>query len=470
MSSTPDPMPRVAVVLAAGQGRRMHSALPKPLHPVAGRAMVLRVLDAARAAGCDRLVVVVGHGADTMRAAVRDAFADGPQAPVFVEQREQLGTGHALQQAERAIEDAATVLVLSGDVPLVRPATLESLAARCEATGRDALAVATVAEPGRLGRVIADDGRLVRIVEAADASEDELEIHSINAGLYALRAPEIFEALRNVQPNNAQGEIYLTDALHMAVATGEPPTLIELADASEAWGVNNRRQLAAAHRRLIDRHLNALADRGVTVLDPATTTVEPEVEIGRDTTLHPGTTVLGASRVGSGCTLHHGAWLRDTTLGDDVEIQPYCVLDGSRLEAATSTGPFARLRPGSVLETMARVGTFVETKNTTLEAGAKANHLAYLGDATIGADSNVGAGVVTCNYDGRRKHRTEVGREAFVGSDTMLVAPVRIGDGAYTGAGSVITKDVPDGALAVGRARQRTIEGWAATRRDDLDD
>jgi bifunctional UDP-N-acetylglucosamine pyrophosphorylase/glucosamine-1-phosphate N-acetyltransferase len=451
----------VAVVLAAGKGTRMRSALPKVLHQAAGRPLLGWVLAAARAAGCSELVVVVGHGADAVRAAFPDADLR------FVEQLEQRGTGDALAQVAPLFAPGgalagppATLLVLSGDVPLVRPGTLSALAAR--AAGRwGAMAVAELERPGSLGRVIGAGDALERIVEAADATADVLAHRTVNAGLYALPAPAIFAYLARLEPNNAKGELYLTDALGAAALAGDEVALVALADPSEAAGINDRSELAAAHRVLLDRRSSELLAAGVTILEPARTTIEPGVTVGEDTLIHPDVTLLGTSAVGAGCLLHQGVWLRDSVLGDGVVVEPYSVLDGARVEARARVGPFARLRPGAVLGVGARVGNFVEVKNSRLGPGAKANHLAYVGDAEVGAGANIGAGVVTCNYDGHAKHRTTVGAGAFVGSDTMLVAPVEIGAGATTAAGSVITHDVPAGALGVARERQKNVAGWA---------
>jgi bifunctional UDP-N-acetylglucosamine pyrophosphorylase/glucosamine-1-phosphate N-acetyltransferase len=462
------PGSRVALILAAGQGTRMRSELPKVLHPVAGRPMLAWVLEAARQAGCAAIYVVVGHGAE----AVRQAF---PQEDLhWVLQAEQLGTGHAVLQAEGEIPAAAQVLILSGDVPLVRLKTLETLAQEAD-RGWGAMAVAELADPSRLGRVLVDSqGRLERIVEAADATAAELAVRCINAGLYALPAGRLFELLHEAGADNAQGEIYLTEALNRAAQAGHSVRLVHLEDPSEAWGVNTRQQLAQAHRRLVDRTLERLQEEGVTVLEPARTVVEPGVEVGRDSILHPASALLGSTRVGAGCIIHQGAWLRNSVLGDGVVVEPYTVMDGAQVGEGVKVGPFARLRPGAVLDRDVRVGNFVEVKNTHLHAGAKAGHLAYLGDSTVGAGANIGAGVVTCNYDGERKHRTEIGAGAFVGSDTMLVAPVTVGEGATTGAGSVITQDVPPGDLGVARSRQRNIPDWAerqgrAKNRDQRD-
>jgi bifunctional UDP-N-acetylglucosamine pyrophosphorylase/glucosamine-1-phosphate N-acetyltransferase len=451
--------PRIAVVLAAGKGTRLRSERPKVLHEVAGRPLLEWVLAAARGAGCRRLLVVVGHGADEVRRRVR-----GGDDVTWVEQREQLGTGHALAQAEPHVTGPAILVVLSGDVPLVRPATLERLIAAA-AAGWGALATAELAEPGGLGRILADEnGRIERIVEAADATAEELAIRRVNAGLYALPAPAVFDDLRRLGTDNAKGEHYLTDAMGLAVAAGRPVALVAV-EAAEALGVNDRRELAAVHRALLARRVDELMAAGVTVLEPARTVIEPGVEVGVDTVIHPGVALLGRTRIGAECVVHQGAWIRDSTIAAGVEVRPYSVLDGAEVAVGCSVGPFARLRPGSVLMDGAHVGNFVEMKKARLGAGAKASHLAYLGDATVGEGANIGAGVVTCNYDGVAKHPTEIGDGAFVGSDTMLVAPVKVGRGATTGAGSVITQDVPDGALAVGRARQRNIPDWPRRRK-----
>lgn len=445
---------RVAAILAAGKGTRMRSALPKVLHPVAGRPMLQWVIDSARAIGCERILIIVGHGADEVRAAVEgdDLY--------FVEQTEQLGTGHALAQVEPHVDTTSTLLVLSGDVPLVTAATLESLSSAAE-QGWGAMAVAELEEPGALGRVMARGNTLDRIVEASDASPEELQCPLINAGLYALPAPEIFDYLRRLNNDNAKGEFYLTDALGDAADEGRDLRLVQLDDVSEAFGVNDRKHLARVHRRLIQRHQSHLMDAGVTLLEPERTAIEPGVCIGQDTVIHPQVSLSGHTEIGSHCIIHQGAIIRDSKLADGVVVEPYSMIDRADVGPQCTVGPYARLRPASVLLTGARVGNFVELKKTRLGENSKASHLTYLGDATIGANSNIGAGVVTCNYDGVAKHRTEIGEGVFIGSDSMLVAPVEVADGATTAAGSVITQDVPAGSLAVGRARQRNVEGWA---------
>ncbi len=334
---------RVAVVLAAGQGQRMRSARPKVLHEAAGRPLLEWVVEAARGAGCAPILVVVGHGASEVRERL------GGRDLTWVLQAEQRGTGHALAQAEAHLPEPATVLVLSGDAPLVRPATLESLLTAA-ATGWGAMAVAELSEPGSLGRVLArSDGTLERIVEVADARPEELVIRRVNAGLYALPAPQIFADLDRLRPDNAKGEIYLTDALTAAAARGEAVRLVTLEDPSEALGVNTRQDLARVQRRFIERKLDQLMAAGVTILAPERTVVEPAACVGRDTVLHPGVSLLGHTRVGSGCILHQGAWVRDSRLADRVQVGPYSVLDGAEIEAGGQVPALARIGSASVL-------------------------------------------------------------------------------------------------------------------------
>jgi bifunctional UDP-N-acetylglucosamine pyrophosphorylase/glucosamine-1-phosphate N-acetyltransferase len=304
------------------------------------------------------------------------------------------------------------------------------------------------------------DHFLEKIVEAADATATEKMLRTVNAGIYVLPAKSIFGYLDQLQSNNAKGELYLTDALCAAAAEHDVGSLM-LEDWREALGVNTRHDLARVQRVLIRRHLDLLMDAGVTVYDPVRTVIEPSVTVGRDSEIHPGVTLAGATTVGEGCVIHSGAWIRDSMIADRVAVGPHSVLEGASVGPQASVGPFARLRPGADLGPEVRVGNFVEIKNARLERGVKAGHLAYLGDAEIGEESNIGAGTITCNYDGRKKHQTTIGRRAFIGSDTMLVAPVEVGDEAVTAAGSTITSDVPDGALGVGRGKQRNISGWS---------
>ncbi len=437
----------------------MRSGVPKVLHSVAGRPLLAHVIDSAVEAGCARVLVVVGHGSDAVREAA-ESFVPESVEIEWAEQAEQRGTGHAVQQVESQVAAADKLLILSGDAPLIRASSLKGLlASEC-----GALAVADVSEPGRLGRVLRrQDGSLDRIVEAADASSDELAITTVNAGFYALPAGPTFEALHGLDGDNAQGEIYLTDAVGALAATGGID-VVELEDPTEAWGVNDRRDLAAADRRWIERRLEELMRSGVTVYDPGSVRVEAGVEVGADTILHRGVVLRGATTVGRGCEIDVGCVVADSVLQDGATLGAYSSAQGAVLEAGAHAGPFARLRPGAVLGRGARVGNFVEIKNSKLGPGVKAGHLAYLGDAEIGADANIGAGTITCNFDGVRKSRTSIGEGAFIGSDTMLVAPVEVGDGAVTGAGSTITRDVPANALAVERAEQRTVKDWVGRR------
>lgn len=444
-----------AVILAAGGGERLRSERPKVLHRVGGRALVAWVVAAAREAGCAPIHLVVGSGAEEIRSVLEEEDLGGRDI-VWVEQRQQKGSGHALLMVREALRADTLTLVLSGDAPLVRPSTLRELQDRAR-DGWGSVAVADLDDPGSLGRVVQRNGRLERIVEAADAGERELAIRTVNAGHYALPTPAIFEWLEKLDTDNAQGEFYLTDAVS-AAARENPVACVRVKDASEVLGVNSRAELAAVQRVLYRRSVDALLEAGVTILDPESVWVDAGVTVGPDSVLHPGVTLLGASSVGRDCTVHTGVWMRDSLLADEVDVLPYSVLDGARVASRCSVGPFARLRPEAVLDEGARVGNFVEVKKSTLGPGVKASHLAYLGDTSVGAGANIGAGVITCNYDGKTKHRTVIGEGAFVGSDTILIAPVEVGAGGYIGAGSVITRDVPEETLAVGRARQKNIK------------
>ncbi len=421
-----------AVILAAGHSKRLRSEQPKVLHRVGGRPLVSWVVQAVRDVGCAPIVVVTGSGADEVRS-VLESEDGGADDIVRVEQAEPRGTGHALSMARESLRSEGLALVLPGDAPLVRPGTLRAL---LEAAGAGWGSVAVVG-----------DGTLAP--GADDAGHD--------AGPWALPVPEIFDWLDKADAANAGGESHLTDAVS-AAAREQPVAAVRVEDASEVLRVKSRADLAAVQRVFYRRSVDALLAAGVTVLDPESAWIDAGVTVGADSILHPGVTLLGASSVGSGCTVHAGAWIRDSVLADGVEVLPYSVLDGARVAADCTIGPFARLRPEAVLEDGAKVGNFVEVKKATLGPGVKASHLAYLGDASVGAGANIGAGVITCNYDGKKKSRTVIGEGAFVGSDCILVAPVEVGAGAYTGAGSVITKDVPEESLAVGRARQKNIK------------
>jgi bifunctional UDP-N-acetylglucosamine pyrophosphorylase/glucosamine-1-phosphate N-acetyltransferase len=449
------------VVLAAGEGKRFRSALPKPLHPLAGRPLLWHVLAAAAPLKADRTVVVVGNAADQVTAAV-EGFDLGPVR--FAVQSAQRGTGDALAAALPLLDAAGDVLVLSGDTPLVSPALLEGLLER----HRSARAAATLLtcvldDPDGYGRVLRDGaGAVTGVVEQRDATPAQRAIGEVNAGMYVFRRAAL-DRLAELRPDNDQGECYLPDLVPL-VLTGGGGVATHPGPEEEVRGVNDRVELAEAGAVLRLRLLERLMLAGVTVVDPASTYVDADVEVGQDTVLAPLTFLEAGTRVGSRCRLGPNVRLVGCTVGDDATVAQSVALQ-STIGPRAVVGPFASLRPGSELGEASKVGTFVEVKQSTIGPGSKVPHLSYVGDADIGARVNVGAGTVFVNYDGVDKHRTSVGDGAFIGSDTMLVAPVTIGDGAQTAAGSTITKNVPADALAIERSDQRTIEGWAARRR-----
>ncbi|MFL6187875.1 MAG: bifunctional UDP-N-acetylglucosamine diphosphorylase/glucosamine-1-phosphate N-acetyltransferase GlmU [Actinomycetes bacterium] len=449
------------VVLAAGEGKRFRSALPKPLHPVAGRPLLWHVLAAAAPLKADRTVVVVGNGADRVTAAV-EGFDLGPVD--FAVQADQRGTGDALAAAVGLLDGDGDVLVLSGDTPLVSTALLEGLldahrSARATAT----LLTCTLEDPTGYGRILRDAGGAVTgMVEERDATPAQRRLPEVGAGMYVFRRPAL-DGLAELRPDNDQGEYYLPDLVPLVLAGGGRVATLE-GPAAEARGVNDRVELAEAEAVLRRRLLERLMLAGVTVVDPATTYVEVDVEVGQDSVLAPLTFLEAGTRVGARCRLGPNVRLVGCTVGDDATVTQ-TVAVSSAIGPRALVGPFVSLRPGSDLREASKAGTFVEVKNSTVGPGSKVPHLSYVGDADIGAGVNIGAGTVFVNYDGISKHRTTVGDGAFIGSDTMLVAPVTVGNGAQTAAGSTITKDVPPDALAIERSDQRTIEGWAARRR-----
>lgn len=441
------------VILAAGQGTRMQSMLPKVLHPVAGKALLAHVVDTALALAPTRLHVVTGHGAQSVREAM-----DGYDIH-WVEQAEQLGTGHAVLQALPRIDPASTVLVLYGDVPLTLEGTLRELVAL--ASDGPALLTAELAEPAGYGRILRDDsGALVGVVEDKDASEAQRAIREINTGLLAAPCADLADYLPRVGNDNRQGEYYLPDVLSLAVGEGRSVASCTATDELEILGVNDRVQLAAVEREYQRRATEALMRGGATLADPArvdirgAVTCEPDVFIDINA-LFEGRVHLGrGARIGANCVL------RDVRVGENADIHPMSHLEEAEVGDGCSVGPFARLRPGTVLAAKARVGNFVETKQATLGPGSKVNHLSYIGDCDMGGGVNIGAGTITCNYDGVNKHKTEIGDGVFVGSNSTLVAPLSIQRDGFVGAGSTVTKPVGEGELAVGRARQRNINGW----------
>jgi bifunctional UDP-N-acetylglucosamine pyrophosphorylase/glucosamine-1-phosphate N-acetyltransferase len=458
--------PLSAVVLAAGEGTRMRSSLPKVLHPLCGRPMVLHVVDTLLALPLQRVVVVVGHEAEAVTKAIQDGI--DTDVPVeFVEQRVQRGTGDATSVALTAFSDAIDdddVIVCSADIPLLRPETLAALAAEHRhADAAASLLTAVLDDPTGYGRIVRDGrGGVARIVEQADATPDELTITEVNPSIYCFRRTYLSPALRRVSPENAQGEYYLTDVVEVLRGTGHTVLAIPAADPTETRGVNDRAQLADAEAVLRDRINTAWMKAGVTMVDPARTYVDATVELAPDVRLLPGTILEGRTVIGSGAVIGPDARLVDTVVADGAEIES-SVLRSVTVGADVHVGPFAHLRPGTVLARHARVGSFVETKNADVGEGAKLPHLSYVGDAEVGPGANVGAGTITANYDGRDKHRTKIGSGARTGSNSVLVAPVELGDGACTGAGAVVTRDVPADALAIG-VPARIVEGWAKVR------
>ncbi|WP_374379833.1 bifunctional UDP-N-acetylglucosamine diphosphorylase/glucosamine-1-phosphate N-acetyltransferase GlmU [Pseudomonas fluvialis] len=441
------------VILAAGQGTRMRSALPKVLHEVAGKSMLGHVIDTARALAPRKIHVVIGHGAEQVRQrlAAEDIH--------FVLQAEQLGTGHAVAQAMPQV-DADKVLILYGDVPLTR---VETLAALLQQVNEQQLGLLTVqlADPSGYGRIIRDAaGEVQAIVEHKDASEAQRAIREGNTGILAVPGKRLGEWLGRLSNSNAQGEYYLTDVIAMAVADGLRVATETAAEEMEVLGANDRLQLAQLERYYQWRAARQLMAQGVTLRDPARFDVRGEVQAGRDVLIDVNVILEGKVLIEDGVQIGANCVIKDSILRRGAQVKANSHLDGAELGEGADCGPFARLRPGSRLGAGAHVGNFVELKNAVLGAGAKAGHLSYLGDAEVGARSNIGAGTITCNYDGANKHRTVMGEDVFIGSNTALVAPISLGDGATTGAGSVVTSDVPEQGLAVARARQRVIESW----------
>ena len=433
-----------AVVLAAGKGTRMRSDLPKVLHPLRGRPMVAYAVDALRRAGVRRPLVVIGpeHGP------VREALGDGVD---FVVQREPRGSGHALLQAMPRLRGRGVAFVVNGDMPLVSPETLKSLRGRVRGGAAAAIATGTPTPTPPYGRIVRGaDGRFLRIVEYVDATPEEAAIREVNAGFYCVRVPEMAQALRRVRPANRQGEYYLPDAVNVLAADGRDVAVVPVTDPEELVGVNTRAELSAVDAILRRRVLERLMAAGVTVIDPATTFVDGTAKVGRDTVLHPGTFLTGRTVIGPGCIVGPGARVHDSVLDRRVRVWDSWV-EESRIGEGSRVGPFAHLRPGTVVGRDVEIGNFAELKNSRVGDRTKVHHKSYLGDAEIGIEVNIGAGTITCNYGlDRRKHRTTIGDRAYIGSDSMLVAPVRIGREAATGAGSVVTKDVPPRRMAVG--------------------
>jgi len=443
------------VILAAGQGTRMRSALPKVLHLLGGRPLLAHVIDTARALEPDSVHVVYGHGGDQVREALADTQVE------WVEQPDQLGTGHALDQAMPMLEDNSVVLVLYGDVPLITAATLAPMVDQARA-GRLSVLTAKLDDPSGYGRIIRSaNGKLVDIVEQKDAGSEQLRIREINTGFLAAPAGLLRAWLQKLDNRNAQGEYYLTDIISMAVDDEVTVQSVTAADTDEILGVNDRVQLAHLERVYQRRLAEKLMRSGVSLADPARFDQRGELEAGNDSFIDVNVVFEGRVRLGARVSIGPNCVIRNTVIGDDVQVLANTVIDEARVGNACRIGPFARIRPETELDEHVHVGNFVEVKKSRVARGSKINHLSYIGDTHMGSDVNVGAGTITCNYDGASKHLTEIGDNVFIGSDTQLVAPVKVGDGATIGAGTTITRDVPPERLTLSRCPQKTYEGWS---------
>jgi bifunctional UDP-N-acetylglucosamine pyrophosphorylase / glucosamine-1-phosphate N-acetyltransferase len=452
------------VILAAGKGTRLKSSLAKVLHCAGGRSLLEHVLRTCAPLKARKTIVIVGHQGDQVTAVLEPFEAEA------VLQHPQRGTGHALQVARRAVGNSKTFVVLPGDAPLVRTETLRSLIA----THRDGNAAATllsavVADPSGYGRIVRKSETAVQaIVEEPQLTDDQRQLNEINSSIYCFTAEKLWPALTQVKPDNKHREIYLTDAIALLASRGETVLAQVAADPREALGCNTRADLAEVDGIFRERKRLELMNDGVTIQLPETVLIDPDVTVGEDTLLEPGVQLLGKTKIGARCTIRTGSVLADAFLGDGVEIRPHCLVEESRLHDGVIVGPFARLRTGTHLKDGARVGNFVETKKVVVGEGAKVPHLTYLGDAHVGAKTNIGAGTITCNYDGFQKHPTTIGKNVFIGSDATLVAPVRVGDGAYVAAGSTITENIPADGLGIARGRQVNKLGWARSKRRGL--
>ena len=457
-----------AIILAAGLGKRMKSHTPKVLHPVAGRPMLFYPVQVIKNLGLKKAIIIVGHKAEKVME-ILDSELRTPNSELkFVKQEPQLGTGHAVLCAENVLKAwKGDILILSGDVPLITKQTILGLL-DLHAKKKAAISfISTViADPSGYGRVLRDENNSVkRIVEDKDSSIEEKAINEINTGIYCINAQFLFSGLKNIKRENAQGEYYLPDLIEMAAKAKQKVACLTHINPAEVMGINNRIELAQANGVMRERINNELMLSGVSLIDPETTYIHYGVKIGKDTTIYPNVFLEGNTNIGKGCLIEQGCMIQNSHIGDGSKIKSNSVIESSEIGGQVSIGPFARIRPDSTIGDGARIGNFVEVKKSRIGRGTKANHLSYLGDAIIGKDVNIGAGTITCNYDGVKKHQTIIEDGAFIGSDTQLIAPVKVGKNAYIGSGSTITKNVPPGSLALSRIEQRVVEGWALKRR-----
>jgi bifunctional UDP-N-acetylglucosamine pyrophosphorylase/glucosamine-1-phosphate N-acetyltransferase len=452
------------VILAAGKGTRLKSSLAKVLHRAGGRTLVEHIVRAGAPLKARETVVVVGHQAEQVAAVVE------PLDAVTVLQQPQNGTGHAMLVAKRSLGRAKLAVVLPGDAPLVRTETLKALVtAHRNGSAAATILSAVLADPSGYGRVVRKSETTVSaIVEESQLTDEQRDLNEINSAIYCFTLEKFWSALAQVRPNNKHRELYLTDAIAVLSSRGETVLAQVAADSREVLGCNTRADLADVDRVFREWKRNALMDAGVTIQLPETVLIDPDVIVGEDTIIEPAVQLLGKTKIGARCTIRTGSVLTDAVLGDEVTVEPHCVVAHSRLDDRVIIGPFARLRPDNHLKAGARIGNFVELKKSTIGEGTKAMHLSYLGDAKIGTKSNIGAGTITCNYDGFHKYPTSIGKKVFIGSDTALVAPVRVGDGAYIAAGSTITENVPSDGLGIARGRQVNKPRWAAKKRREL--
>ena len=450
------------IILAAGQGSRMKSALPKVLHPIAGKALVQHVIDTSYELNANKIIGVYGHGGDIVPKTIADDNV------TWVVQEEQLGTGHAVDQAMPEVADKDIALILYGDVPLIKKETLEQLIEK--ATSGFALLTVELDDPTGYGRIVrGEDGKVERIVEHKDSTEDEKLITEINTGILAVNAGELRAWLKRLDNSNAQGEYYLTDVIAMAVNDDIEVKTVNPQSEEEVLGVNSRLQLAELEGYFQLSNAQSLMEQGVTVIDPTRLDIRGNVTVGKDVTLDINVILEGDVVIGDNVTIGANCVIKDTTIGSGVVMQPMCCVEQAIIGSDSKVGPFARIRPGTKLSAETHIGNFVEIKNSNVAKGSKINHLSYVGDTDMGENVNIGAGTITCNYDGANKFRTEIGNNAFIGSDTQLIAPVKIGDNATIGAGSTITKDTPENELTLTRSKQTSIKGWQRPTKDKKD-